>query len=163
MFFCQVHPAVHLILRRPAPLPRSPSLHAGRLLSPLLLYRQVWTKKVIILSGNKIFSTIVFVCWFSYHYDVDLVDWVWTAIFFISFSFFWLGTMSFTVWNTFRHLKATKVLFSFINQSNILQSFMGQIVHFLKEKRYTIAARSKSTFQSSAKLIMEEVLVLHEA
>ena len=40
---------------------------------------------------------------------------------------------------------------------------MGQIVHFLKEKRYIIAARSKSTFQSSAKLRMEEVLVLHEA
>ena len=145
MFFSQVHPAVHLIFWRPAPLPHTSSLHAGRLFSPLLLHRQVWTKKVIILSGNKIFSTNSVCFLFSYQYNVDVVDWVWTAFFFISFSFFWLGTMSFTVWNTFRHLKATKVLFSFINQSNILQSFMGQIVHFPQEERYIIAAKSKST------------------
>jgi len=30
------------------------------------------------------------------------------AHYFFIASFFWLGTMSFTVWNTFRHLKATK-------------------------------------------------------
>ena len=82
----------------------------------------------------------------------------------ISFSFFWLGTMSFTVWNTFRHLKATKVLLSLINQSNILQSFKwAELCIFHEKKRYIIAATSKSTFQSSVKLIMEEVLVFHEA
>ena len=90
----QIHSALHSLLWRLAPLPCSPPLYACRIPRTLLLHCQV-----IKLTNIRLQKAIGMK--FHQNERINLI--------LQNFSFFWLSTMSFTVWNTFRQLKAAKV------------------------------------------------------